>query len=326
MTAAVTEQLLLPAVQLRALLLPLNQQPQQLPNPLKHYLHFYGIDFQDRFPAISHSFGTLESGKFALAVHHYQLPDASCTLLLVHGYLDHCGLYAQLIEYGLQRGFNVVIFDLPGHGLSTGDTASIEDFGCYAKAVKDVLGACIEPDDAPLVMAQSTGCAALIECARQGYWPFAKTVMLAPLVRPAAWWHINLTYRLLHSWKTSVSRTFKANSGDAEFLRFVQQDPLQSERLPLAWVGALRNWLARLVPLPLPVGELLVIQGDRDKTVDWRFNLPYLDILFPNHQRHMLIGARHHLANETTVLRQQYLSQVDKFFGSIPIPGNYENT
>ena len=43
-------------------------------------------------------------------------------------------------------------------------------------------------------------------------------------------------------------------------------------------------------------------------TVDWQYNLNFLDDKF-NHARLLLLpAARHHLANEEPVLREQYFS------------------
>jgi lysophospholipase len=86
---------------------------------LSDYCQFYRLDFTAGYPGCEHFAGTVASGPHRLAVHRWQLPDATATLLLVHGYYDHTGLYGKLVEYGLSRGFNVLIFDLPGHGLSS---------------------------------------------------------------------------------------------------------------------------------------------------------------------------------------------------------------
>lgn len=284
---------------------------------LDRYLHFYHLDFAERLPGVRHRIGAIQSGDYRLAVQTWEQPGARHNLVLLHGYFDHTGLYGNLIAHGLARGANVTIFDLPGHGLSSGAPASIDDFASYGLALADVLGAVHLPALPWAVIAQSTGGAALVEFARHqaGSWPFRNTVLLAPLLRPAQWRRVCLAHTLVHRLVDSVPRRFAENSSDREFLDFVQRDPLQSRRIPVAWVGALRRWQAGLPREDLGVGPALLIQGDADQTVDWRYNLPQYGKLFPGLRIELLPGAGHHLANEAVGLRERYLRLVDRYCG-----------
>lgn len=293
------------------------QAAQSEPDGLDDYLCFYHLDFSRRLPGVQYRIGILHSGPYRLAVQAWEQPGARHNLLLLHGYFDHTGLYGQLIAHGLARGANVLIFDLPGHGLSSGAPASIDDFASYGAAVAEVLGQSCLPSLPWTVIAQSTGGAALVEFARRRgeSWPFRNTVLLAPLLRPAKWRRICLAHALVHRFIDSVPRRFVENSSDREFLDFVRRDPLQSQRIPIAWVGALRRWLARLPREDLGVGSALLVQGDADQTVDWRYNLPQFGKLFPGLRIELLPGASHHLANEAAGLRERYLRLVDRYCG-----------
>ncbi|MEM1112616.1 MAG: alpha/beta hydrolase [Pseudomonadota bacterium] len=274
----------------------------------------YCIDFDQRLSHVSHRAGYVASGNYRLATHRWTLRGARGNLLLVHGYFDHTGLFDKLIRWGLESGYNVLMFDLPGHGLSTGEPASIGDFGEYAQAIHNVLAVADLPELPLYVMAQSTGCAALMELAQHHPWPFDAAVFLAPLIRPANWRFISVAYPLLSPWKSSVPRGFARNSGDQDFLNFIRNDPLQSHRTPLRWVGALKQWLKRLPLADLGVGPILVVQGEADGTVWWRYNMEQMPKLFPGCDIFYLSDAGHQLANETTALRQQYLARVSAWF------------
>lgn len=306
---------LAPVSELQRLLPLLTESRGRVGGALLEHCAYYGIDFAARVPGVVHYCGVVPSGEYRLATHVYRRPSPRGTLLLVHGYFDHCGLYRHLIAYGLDRGWDVVTFDLPGHGLSTGEPAAINDFGDYAAAVADIVETCQLGGDDTIVMAQSTGCAALIEFARHHSWPFQKAVFLAPLLRPTNWPTVLRLHGLLHRWRSSVPRIFNRNTGDDGFLAFQREDRLQSQQLPLCWVGALRDWLAGLEFTPLAVQSLLIVQGDEDTTVDWRYNLPRLAELFPNRRQAIIKGARHQLANETEELRSMYLRLVDDYLG-----------
>ena len=283
---------------------------------LQDFCRYYGIDFAARQPDVEHLAGTVRSGDYTLAVHLWRRAGAESNMLLLHGYFDHTGLFGKLIEYGLSRNCNVLIFDLPGHGLSSGEPVAIDDFGDYSQAIADVLATVRLPDLPLWVMAQSTGCAALVDFARKQAWPFSATVLLAPLVRPAGWFGVRAAHILLRWFVDSVPRGFAKNSSDLEFLQFVQRDPLQSRRVSLRWVGALRRWLAGLPEQDLGVGPALIIQGDVDKTVAWRSNHKFVQKLFPGRRVEQLPGAGHQLANESVAIREHYLAVVENWLAN----------
>lgn len=299
---------------LRQALLPLAHAGEPTPEQY-NFCHFYGLDFTDRIEGVCWRLGRVESGQYALAVHRWDVPGATRNLLLVHGYTDHVGLFGHLVEFGLANRCNVIAFDLPGHGLSTGEFVAIDDFADYSRAIVDVMAAAHVTQLPIWVMAQSTGCTALIDYAGKYPWEFSATVFLAPLIRPAAWGRIRIGHVVLRRFRKSIGRKFTDNSGDKAFLTFLRNDPLQSRTLSVAWIGALRRWLAALKFQDLGVGPVLVIQGDADGTVAWKYNMKHIVRLFPGCQIEYVPGAGHHLANETGPVRQLYLEKVRSFVG-----------
>ncbi|MCB1687863.1 MAG: alpha/beta hydrolase [Halioglobus sp.] len=289
------------------------------PPALARFCEDYGIDFATRYPGVAHEAGSITSGAYTLAVHQWSQPGARANLLVLHGYFDHTGLFSKLIDWGLRHQCNVLVFDLPGHGLSSGEPAVIDDFGDYSRAIDDVLRAATLPALPLWVMAQSTGGAALIDYAKKYDWPFAATVLLAPLVRPAGWFWVSTAQRFLGPFTDGIRRTFAVNSSDRDFLAFIKRDPLQCHRVSLRWLGALRRWLGDLQPQDLGVGPALVIQGDADGTVDWRYNIPFIARLFPASKVEYLPGAGHQLANESAGIRAVYLQSVQAWLAQCGI-------
>lgn len=288
---------------------------------LRDYCVAYGIDFDGHHDAVQYTVGTVHSGEYQLAVHHWQRDGAVSNLLLLHGYFDHTGLYGELIDWALRRGCNVLSFDLPGHGLSSGEPAAISHFGEYSQAITDTLSLGLQGDLPQWVIAQSTGAAALIDFGRTAAaWPFSASVLLAPLVRPVSWSRVRLTQILLNRFLQRVPRVFTRNSTDSEFLARLRADPLQSQSVSVRWVGALRRWLDELTIADLGRGPALVVQGDADKTVDWPYNLGVVEQLFPGSQIQMLAGARHHLAGESEAIRSIYLAAVNDWLLAHGVP------
>ncbi len=283
---------------------------------LDAYAHFYGIDLDGQGECISHHVGVVESGPFRLSTQLWRHRTPRATVLLVHGYFDHSAMYGHLIRHALSRGCNVLTFDLPGHGLSSGDPVVIDDFAQYRQAVSDVLAAGSNLKQPWLGMAQSTGGAALIELAATGDWPFQRCVMLAPLVRPLGWRSIRLAYLMARPFRQTVRRSFNINSHDEVFMAFQREDPLQSQVVSVAWIGALSRWLRRLGTEPLSDASLLVLQGDEDGTVDGPYNITRIQQWFPRADVQWLPGAYHQLANESESIRADYTARIDRYLWS----------
>ncbi len=288
------------------------------------YLDFYGINFQREMDGLTHGFGRIDSDEFKIAA-HYWLPETEVTntgtLFLVHGYYDHTGLYGHIIRAALKRGYAVVIFDLPGHGLSSGAPAAIDSFDQYTAALEALLQKGAELFPPPWSVAgQSTGAAVVLDhlwrCRErdEGY-PFSKTILLAPLIRPCRWKTLGWSLSLLKRFTKGLKRSFAVSSHNQDFLDFIAtKDPLQAQTLPLVWLGAMKQWLARVQAQASCEQGILIIQGDADQTVDWRFNMDVLQQKFPSHlPLQMVTGARHHLVCEDEEWRQLIFLRVFEY-------------
>lgn len=299
---------------LRASLAPLSARPA-LSDQGMIYQRYYGLDL----PTPS-SLGVFEVAGFEVVGQAWLPAQPVATLFLLHGFYDHMGLFRHVIEWALGKGYAVLSCDLPGHGLSSGARASIDDFAVYQQ-VLDALFLQAQALDLPQpwhLCGQSTGGAIVVDhllhCAEQS--PAQGQVMLlAPLVRPRAWGRSKLSYSLLRHFVSGIERRFTDNSSDPAFLPFLQADPLQPRRLPTAWVGALVQWVKHIEAAPRSDRPLLIVQGEADGTVDWQHNLRILRDKFAQPQILMLPQARHHLANELPDVRQQYFTFLGQHLG-----------
>lgn len=286
------------------------QQPASPSGELLAYARFYGINFAETMADVKHGIGHFRAARHDIATHIWRPRNPAGTVLVCHGYFDHVGLYKHIIGYLLELGYAVVAYDLPGHGLSSGTPVTINTFRSY----RSILTRCLREMKNRLpqpwyLVAQSTGGAIAMDVllySRGKASPFEKVVLLAPLVRPARWWYVRLLHTLVSPFSRYVKRVFSANSGDPEFLDFVEfRDPLQYRRISSRWVGAMRRWVNRFRRAhPVKISPV-IIQGDQDETVDWRHNLKVIEKKFSSPEVHILKGARHHLANESENYRDQ---------------------
>lgn len=282
-----------------------------LPGPVADYLRFYGIDLERTVPGVRHYQGWYEAFGYRIAAHAFLPPSPRGTVFFLHGYLDHAGLYRHLMRDCLERGYAVFIHDQPGHGLSDGARMDIPDFSDYQAVLDDTLSLFGADLPAPFyVVGLSMGGAIAMDhllstCARGREPAFRKALLLAPLLRPAQWWQIRFGYGLIHHFRPAVPRVFRHNSSDSAYLRFVSEsDPLQARWVPMGWIGALRQWVRRMEALPACDWPVLLVQGERDETVDWAWNNRFVRTHFRVEHEALLPQASHQLANERDDLRR----------------------
>jgi lysophospholipase len=287
---------------------------------IQSYKSHYGLNFDDLDIEITHTLGKFTSGELQIACQYFtpSKTESRGTVIPVHGYFDHVGIYNHLIEHCLSQGLAVLTFDLPGHGLSSGEIAGIDSFDQYSA----VLSQCIEMAQQQqltrpwFLMGQSTGAATVINSLLHdpnfSYDLFEKIILLAPLVRPLDWRRASVLYSVFHLFVKKTKRDFKPNSHDQEFSKFIfADDPLQSRHLAISWVRSLKQYLSRFEASAECDAAIHIVQGTKDSTVDWQYNLPALKKKFPNTHVTMIDGAQHHMVNEKKSIREEIFAAID---------------
>lgn len=299
-------------------------------NVVQDYFLHYGLETLLEDTDEVHA-GFIDTGRFSLWCQVWSPPKPSGTAFVVHGYFDHLGLYRHLLAHLLAKGWRVVLWDLPGHGLSSGPRAQIEDFDDYQHCLTHMQNTLQTLEMAPkpwLGVGQSTGAAILATDAltrrEQAGWD--GLVLLAPLVRPWRWSQASWVHLIASPFLKDLPRKYRPNSTDEAFAEFLRdRDPLQPERLSVAWVSAMRRWMPRLLALEPVDVPTLILQGEQDLTVDWEWNLTILAEKFTAAEVHYHPEARHHLVNEAEPIRQVLFEAVDTFIDQMPV-GEPETT
>ena len=290
---------------------------------VQSYITFYQANYFDL--AAAYTIARSEIAGFRVVEHYWQAqkPNGK-TLYLCHGYLDHTGLYPRLIRWGLARGYHIHSFDLPGHGLSAGEPAAIDSFDQYSEVLLQIINR--QQVDEFILVGQSTGCAVIANAMLQPQTfafnkPPEDTVLLAPLLRSRGWGLMRYLYHVLKYFKHSIKRAEHAAGHDHEFNEFVDnKDPLQASKIPLSWLGAMDQWYKRLRkdshPLLTPQkdAKVLIVQGDADSVVDFKYNLPRLQHYLPSSTIHWINGAEHRLANESDAFWRKVEDCLNDYF------------
>lgn len=291
-----------------------NANPQSYSEDTRAYFVHYGLDCG---PDVEHFFGSFSSGRSTLAAHLYRPVHYEAAVVLLHGYLNHSGQMRHLLSALLERNFAVALFDWPGHGLSSGTPAHIDHFEEYTLALADFLNkVCPRLHGPYFAVGFSMGAAVLTDALlTQTVQSLDQVVLAAPLLRWAAYNFSKPLWKITSRFTDRIPRIRRKNSSDAEFLAFNQsQDFLHVRVVSLQWVKALYEWNEKLKTLPPSDREILILQPQEDKTVDWPSNLKILQDKFSAAQIQMLPGARHELFNEVPSYRRAAIQTVLDYF------------
>ncbi|ENW18565.1 Lysophospholipase [Acinetobacter haemolyticus CIP 64.3 = MTCC 9819] len=297
------------------------------PKALLAYRKLYGLDSLE----CEHWQGYVEMPLFRLHVQVFQpLRDrVQGTVCLLHGYLEHSGIYQPIIKEILDQGFSVLTYDLPGHGLSDGSAASIQNFDHYQQVLHAVYDAVRDAKQLPrpwLGIGQSTGGAIwmhhLLEFAERREDPIVdRVLLLSPLIRPAktAWWHNSVGLGIIRRIKSQVPRHFRRNNHNPEFLRFIRlKDPLQPRMMGMDWILAMSKWMLEMEQRPACRIPVWLAQGALDQTVDWRYNIEYIRRKFRLQTLLMLEEGSHQLINERADIRAALTGLIPAFLHAKP--------
>jgi alpha-beta hydrolase superfamily lysophospholipase len=288
---------------------PLNLSKSPVENRFTNtYYAFYGIDFPD----IVHHIGYIPAADYTIATQAFITVQSKGTVIIVHGYFDHSAMMRQCIKVCIEMGFSVLTIDLPGHGLSSGERASIKSFSEYANVLDECITYCKSFLSGPFhFVGHSTGSSAGLEWlhtrALVNNSLIDKVVLLAPLVRNTGSVVTRVLFNILRTHIDEIYGFYKPTTSDPEFELFRKNDPLRPKRFPLKWLNAAIEWNKQMHKRGLLDRKITVIQGTRDTVVDWKYNIDFLERKVRDTEIIYVKDARHQLHNEREDLREQVM-------------------
>jgi pimeloyl-ACP methyl ester carboxylesterase len=215
-----------------------------------------------------------------IAFHIIAPPHPRGAVFVLHGYLGFLHDMAAYITGCIDRGYGVVLPELPGHGLSGGEPAGIDDFAHYGTFLGDLVSL-LAPHTGFLpqpwhAIGHSTGATTIWEYLRQcshegafgGTDPFDTIALVAPLVRSA-----------MYRWSLFLR---KVSFGAVEYVPTRKQHELLPDRMPMAWFDAQVAWNQRSATFRPISRRVYIYQGTWDGVVAWRYNRLRLMEVFPD--------------------------------------------
>ncbi|OGS22430.1 MAG: hypothetical protein A2252_09010 [Elusimicrobia bacterium RIFOXYA2_FULL_39_19] len=278
---------------------------------IRQYYRYYGLEAK----GAKHIFGTFESNGETLYAQFFIPEVYYATIVLTHGYQDHTGLLKNLIENCLKDKYAVAVYDMQGFGLSSGERASIKDFSQYTDTFSDFIKTVKKNLSGPYyLISLSMGASISMEyILNRDSEEFSKVIFASPLIRPVMWHLSKIGYYTLGLLLTNIPRIFRADSSDEKFLEFYKNDPLQHKNVRLDWVGALFKWNKRIKKCKPKNCKMLILQGTKDRIVNWKYNLKFLKKKFPQAGVLLINGADHQLFNENAGIKQQVFMMINKY-------------
>lgn len=219
------------------------------------------------------------SDGLALMGEHHLRPDRRADVILVHGYAEHAGRYAELVSALNAAGFACHLIELRGHGRSEGVRGYVRRFGEYLDDLDLFLqriGEVQPGEPAPrILLGHSLG--GLISLAYVLRCPdaFAALAVSSPFLHPAMEvpalkvWLASIVSRLAptHLMKSEIASRWLSH--DPAVVTAYDEDPLVFKTFSPHWFFEIRRAqeevFARAGEIRLPA---LFLLGDADRIAD----------------------------------------------------------
>lgn len=216
------------------------------------------------------------SDQTPLFYRHYAVDGQKATVLLVHGFGEHCGRYMHVIEQLLKRHMEVFCIDFRGHGRSQGPRGDVERFEQYEEdldaAIKYVLSQ-KKQGQKLFILAHSMGALVSMRLmAKQGE-NIAGMVLSAPLFALSssipAWKKCGATMlaKVMPTMKFPSGIKGNQLSSDHQLAQAYDDDPLVLKLISVRAFGQIQEGLKGMADLRLKKPFFIQIAG-QDSIVD----------------------------------------------------------
>lgn len=196
-------------------------------------------------------------------------------LVILHGAGEHSGRYQRVAHKANLQGWNVVLFDLSGHGASAGPRCDIEHFSEYIDDLEAVVEAYKIPLEHCMLLAHSTGGLVATRWLQTRQPPVAGLVLSAPLlglgvpVPPHKLWLGKLMAKTFPRFRFRNEIKSAQLTSDMKILDARRKDPMILSTITTRWFFAVQDAIkaahdeAERLTTPF-----LIVQGLADQIVD----------------------------------------------------------
>jgi alpha-beta hydrolase superfamily lysophospholipase len=87
----------------------------------------------------------------------------------------------------------------------------------------------------------------------------------------------------------------KRGTSNLAYAEFIRKDPLFVRWPPTSWVRSLYYWEQSIRDYEINNREILILQGEKDRALEWEYNIDFFESRFPNCIVEYFPGANHTL-------------------------------
>lgn len=190
----------------------------------------------------------------SLLVRHWQPAGSNvkANLLVLHGYLEHAGRYAPLAEYLAQLAIATHVYDMRGHGRSSGQRGYVKHFDDYLDDADAIVGT-VESDAPLFVLGHSNGGLIALDWVMSRPTPAQGLIVTNPFLamtsppRGPKLWVGRLAGRFAPRLSLPSGLKSEQMSHDPQMVEAHRQDPLICHNANASWFRAVAKTQARVL-------------------------------------------------------------------------------
>ncbi len=279
------------------------------------YLDFYGLLAGELKQEVEYFNGVTTIDDHSIASHVFIPRNPLGTIFILHGYFDHVGTLRYMINAAVEKNYAVFAYDLPGHGNSSGNRGDIKGINNNARLLNKIVAKYNSslPKPYQLIGFSTGGSIALENAMLEDNSLFEKTVLVSPLIHHKQWRWGKFGYTITAPFLKTLKSRHKKNSNNTQYLEFAKTDPLRNTVISYEFLKTLYQWNRRIDKSSTIEADMLVVQGELDKVVDWEYNLPLLRQKANILKIHKVPHGKHQLFNEVESVRNDVFEKIFEF-------------
>lgn len=274
---------------------------------------FYKIDEARSYQPYFYNVTQGSGNDISIAAHLWS-NNQTKLVVMAHGYTDNCGYLKPIQRWYLQKGFDVVCLELPGHGESGGNRADVERIETYLEIYEQVLPQIYALKYNEFIFyGHSTGNVGMIEYLLNGNsHQFKSMVMGTPLIRSFLWKLSRFGHDTLGRYVRRLPKR-PVSTSNPEYHKLEKLDPKPFRSVPLHWYSKLIEWNDKLESDSRVSNEkFTIIFGSRDTVIDYNFNRSFMEEKFPEAKIEVITGSDHTLHYQEKIHTDQFYSILEK--------------
>lgn len=247
----------------------------------------------------------------------HRVPGARAAVVIVHGYGEHAGRYAELVDELGRAGLSAYLLDLRGHGRSGGPRGHVDRFEDYLGDLDRLVADAREEEERLFLFGHSLGGLIVLRYLQEGG-RAAGAIVSAPYLRlafePPPWKRAfaGLLERLLPRLPIPSGLTPAMLTRDEARRAEVEADPLYFTTTTAGWYAqatrAQREAVARAAAIRLPILGLLPLA---DRVADPRATEAFWTRLGSEDRELVRFEASYHeILNERPPIRRRALGRI----------------